>query len=87
MPDESTLRDAARRAIGAGRLPYEQWAHLWGQPGDESACAVCDAPLGRDQLTVGVQFAQDPAAAAGAFRVHLACFVAWDRERQRFERR
>ena len=85
MPDEASLRDAARRAIVAGRLPHEQWAHLWGQPGDGRPCAVCDAPLRRDQLTVGVQFPQIPTVEAGAFYVHLACFAAWDQERQRFE--
>ena len=87
MPDEASLRDAARRAIVAGRLPHEQWAHLWGQPGDGRACAVCDAPLMRDQLTVGVQFPQDPTVEARAFYVRLACFAAWDQERQRFEPR
>jgi len=85
MPDDASLRDAARHAILAGRLPREQWAHLWGQPGDDTPCAVCGEGLRPDQLTLGVQFTHDRPEALGAVYVHLPCFVAWDRERQRFE--
>jgi len=85
MPDEATLRDAARRAILAGTLPREQWTHLWGQPGDDTSCAVCGEGLRRDQLTLGVQFTQDRPAVSRALYVHLPCFAAWDRERHQFE--
>ena len=85
MSDDTPLRDAARRAILAGTLPQDQWSHLWGQPGDDTSCAVCDLPLRPDQLAVGVQFTPDHPVDAVVIRVHLPCFGAWDQERQRFE--
>jgi hypothetical protein len=85
MPDEANLRDAAWHAILTGRLPPEQWAHLWGQPGDDTSCAVCGATIRPDQLMVRVDFTQSPSA-EGALHVHVPCFLAWDQERHRFER-
>ena len=49
MPDDATrLRNAAQRAILTGTLRREQWLHLWGQPGDDTACAVCGEDPGHN---------------------------------------
>ena len=86
MPDDATrLRNAAKRAILTGALRREQWVHLWGQPGDDTACAVCGEGLRPDQLTLGVQFTHNRPEASGALYVHLPCFVAWDQERQQLD--
>src|SRR6266496_3585503 len=50
MPDESILREQARAVIQAGKVPSRRPDRTWGGPGVGARCAICEKPVGRDEL-------------------------------------
>ena len=82
MPDEGILREKARAAVKNGKLPARRPDRTWGGPGVGAACAVCERPVGRDELEFEIQFAHDGSnPGLDKYHVHLRCFAAWEFER------
>ena len=83
MPDESLLREKAREAIRAGKLPSRRPDRMWGGPGVGECCAICGELVTRDQLELEIQFAYVGAAdRLHDFHLHVQCFAAWELERR-----
>jgi hypothetical protein len=77
MPDEPLLREKAREAIRAGKLPSRRPDRMWGGPGVGERCAICCELITRDQLELEIPFARDGAASDhDTFHVHVRCFAA-----------
>jgi len=55
MPDEPLLREKARAAIRAGKLPSRRPDRTWGGPGIGEPCTICGEPIRRDQLEFEIQ--------------------------------
>ncbi|HKV71442.1 MAG TPA: hypothetical protein VJN62_09360, partial [Gemmatimonadales bacterium] len=59
----------------------------WGGPGAGLKCAVCELPIGTDQMEFEVQFIHEGQTAPDVTRFHLDCFAAWELERSLWLRR
>jgi hypothetical protein len=82
--DEKLLRQKAREAIQAGRIPADRPEGVWGGPGSGAACTLCDQPVRRDGLGFDLVFAQRAGKAPAVHHVHIRCFAAWEFECQGF---
>jgi hypothetical protein len=78
--DESVLREKARDAIMAGRLPMRSPTGVWGGPGTGESCAVCTQVIGGDGIGFELEFGGDGIAGLRLYHVHLWCFAAWEFE-------
>jgi hypothetical protein len=82
MPDESILREQARRVVQEGKLPARPPDRTWGGPGVGAPCEVCARPVGTDEMEFEIQFARDgDNPGLDKFHVHIRCFAAWEFER------
>ena len=81
--DDHALRQQARDAIMAGRLPARSPTGVWGGPGTGKNCAVCGQVVGKDRLGFEVEFAED-AGVPELHHVHVWCFAAWEFECRSF---
>jgi hypothetical protein len=85
MPDEADLRNKAREVVRQGKLPARPPNRVWGGPGVDAPCAVCELPVGKNEMELEVQFARDGHGGGGdldKFHLHRRCFAAWEFERQ-----
>jgi hypothetical protein len=86
IPDETLLREKARQAIRAEKLPSRRPDRMWGGSGLGDRCVICGETITRDQMELEIQFAR---AGAGSdldgFHVHVWCFAAWELERRQDE--
>lgn len=83
ITDESKLREMARAAMEAGKLPHRRPRRMWGGPGGGAPCAVCSRPVAQNELGFELEFGlEDEATAEGEWHVHLQCFAAWEAERR-----
>lgn len=83
MPDEPILREKARAAIRAGKIPKRRPDRTWGGPGVGAICSICDLPVTKDELEFEIQFARDgDNPGLDKFHVHVRCFAAWEFERR-----
>ena len=83
MPDESVLREKAREAVRAGKLPTRKPDRTWGGPGAGEKCGVCGERVTKDQMEFEVQFQKDgPGSGFYVFNIHIRCFAAWEFERR-----
>jgi len=87
MSDESTLRERARQAIEAGKLPSCRPKSMWGGPGIGACCGICDKPVMHDETEFEIEFAQNDRSRriVDYYHLHLKCFAAWEFERHKFE--
>jgi hypothetical protein len=76
MDDEIVLRRIARESIDKGILPRRSPQQTWGGPGTGLTCALCGAPVAKDELEFEVEFGRE------RYHLHRACFSAWDAERR-----
>jgi len=84
MPDEPILREKARAAVRAGKLPARRPDRTWGGPGVDADCAVCGRPVTPDEMEFEIQFARNgDNPGLDKFHVHIRCFAAWEFERAR----
>ena len=82
MPDEPLLREKAREAIRAGKLPSRVPDRTLGGPGLGEPCTICSEPIKRDQMEFEIDFAHDGATpGVDRLHVHVRCFAAWELER------
>ena len=82
MPDEARLRERAREAVRAGKLPGRRQDRTWGGPGVGATCSVCDTPVSKHEMELEIQFAHDwDNPGLDKFHLHVRCFAAWEFER------
>jgi hypothetical protein len=82
MPDETLLREKAREAIRAGKLPTRRPDRTWGGPGIGERCTICGKRITRAQLEFEILFARDGSSRGlDRHHVHIRCFAAWEFER------
>jgi hypothetical protein len=79
MRDERTVvRQQIREAIEARKLPSHAPTRLWAGSGTGAPCALCDRPVGRNEVEYELEFFSDEGRlAARNPRVHVKCFLAW----------
>lgn len=86
MSDETKLRNMARAAMQAGKLPRRRPKRMWGGPGIGAPCVICAEPVKQDELGFELEFAPDHEdTGEGDCHVHLRCFAAWEFERRHFD--
>jgi len=85
--DESTVRQRAREAILARRIPHRPPDRMWGGPGNGAECAVCGESLAHAEVGFDLEFADDPTVAKVKqnYHLHVRCFAAWELERESTE--
>ena len=84
MPDEPILRDKAREAIRARKLPSRRPDRASSGPGVGEPCVICGEPITRDQVELKIQFIRKGRSAhVESHHVHLRCFAAWECELER----
>jgi hypothetical protein len=79
MNDEKALRERAREAIRAGRLPDRSPARVWGGRGFATSCAICAELMKQDEVGYELEFSSG--SSLRQHQVHVRCFVAWELER------
>jgi hypothetical protein len=83
---ECTLRESARAAIQAGKLPNRNPDRIWGGRGTGAVCAICRAPVKGDEMEFEIEFYQNGETSSPvAHRVHVRCFAAWEFERDNLD--
>lgn len=88
MPDEPALREHARQALQENKMPNRQPDRLWGGPGVEAPCAICNKPVRKDEMEFEVQFSIDGGAKSphfAVFHIHIRCFSAWELVRSKVD--
>ncbi len=81
--DENTLRQKARAAIVAGKLPHRRPDRTWGGKGGGIACSVCGEAVAPQDLEYELEYASGSGSSPGlgSYHLHVRCFAAWDAER------
>jgi hypothetical protein len=85
MPDEPLLRDKAREAIGAGRLPSRRPDGTLGGPGFGGECALCGELLRRNEMELAAEFNSRDGTPGlrNSYHFHPLCYLVWEFERAR----
>jgi hypothetical protein len=73
--EDPALRRLAIERIESGRLPCNPAARTWGSHGTGAACALCEHPIGPDQIEYEVEL--KTARADITLQFHLACYSIW----------
>jgi hypothetical protein len=73
------LRDKAREALRARKLPIRRADRMWGGRGVGAECSICSSPVKPDELEFELEYLW--ANVIGKHHVHIHCFTAWERER------
>lgn len=83
MPPEEHLRDLARQAITADKIPRHRPDRLWGGPGIGASCAICAHSVLPDDMEFEVHWVRDRGGGPylDLLHVHVRCFAAWEFER------
>ena len=80
MPPEEYLRDLARQAITADKIPTHWPDRMWDGPGIGTSCALCAQPVHEE---FEVHWAMDRAGPRPRLdHFHHRCFAAWELERK-----
>lgn len=85
LSDDRDLREKAREAIQAGKLPDRRPDHVWGGPGTGAQCTICGAPVGDDDVELEIEFIRDASPRPSRHHVHVGCFSALELERRNFK--
>ena len=84
MPDEPALREKAREAILAGRLPRTKPSRTFGGPGVGAQCALCGERIPNSETEFEIEFNRHGATPGlDRYYLHYHCFAAWEFERTR----
>jgi hypothetical protein len=58
-------------------LPDRRPDRMWGGPGVGADCAICGAPVMRNELELEIEFARDgDDSSTDKYHVHIRCFGA-----------
>jgi hypothetical protein len=79
--NEDALRAKVRELLRRGRLPSRRADRMWGGPGADLACAVCQVRIARTELEFELEFAGAPGNGPSVYHVHRDCFAVWRLER------
>lgn len=82
MSDDNELREMAREAIRAGRLPDRAPDHIWGGPSVGGHCVVCQAALQRGAVELEIEFVAEDRSGSQTYQLHVRCFTALECERR-----
>ncbi len=64
--------------------PVHRPDRTWGGPGVGAECAICEKPIGKNDMEFEIQFARDgDNPGLDKFHVHIRCFAAWEFERKK----
>ena len=86
MPDEASLREKAREALGSGRLPMTKPSRLFGGPGAERPCALCGEIVPRRETEFEIEFTRRGVGSGfDRYHLHPRCFAAWEFERTKVD--
>jgi hypothetical protein len=86
MSDETELRQKAREAIQAGKLPSHPPERMWGGQGSGRCCTICGSATERDEIEFELEFVRHDGGSDGANPlVHLCCLAAWESVCRNFE--
>ena len=81
MP-ERERRELARQAIDEERMPTIAPTRVWGGPGTGLPCAVCQRPVGADEMEVELDLRPDGGRPElDVYHLHARCYAAWEFER------
>ena len=84
MPDEAILREKARAAVRAGKLPSRRPDRTWGGPGVGANCSVCEKPVTKGEMEFEIQFAHDGGnPGLDKYHVHVRRSAMWELERSK----
>jgi hypothetical protein len=84
--DEVALREKARAAIQSGTLPARLADRRYGGAGTGAFCAVCGAPVTREQPEIEIEFnRQGVTPGLDRYHLHRRCLAAWEIERTKIE--
>lgn len=81
---DEALRQLAREAITAERIPAERPNETWGGNGTGAPCDVCGLPIPDDEIGFEVEFSGETASAR-TYHLHNQCLAAWELERHALE--
>ncbi len=77
--DEAEVRQKVLERLEEGKLPRQPPSRLWGGPGVDAPCSVCDRPVRKAEMEFEVQFARDGSAPHfDVFHVHTRCYAVWE---------
>src|SRR5579863_406894 len=86
MGDKTEIRQKAREAITAGKVPARHPHRMWGGMGDGACCAICGGSITQDEFGMDLEFARDDGDPDKIeYYFHVRCYTAWDSERCRLE--
>lgn len=78
--DDQDLRRDVRDAIRREVMPHRKPDQMWGGPGTGAPCVICGNALDHSDMIFDLEFAGDYGDVRN-FQVHVACFKAWEAER------
>jgi len=77
--NEESLVEKAREAIRGGKLPARRPDRIFGGPGSQIGCAVCDELIPRSELELEVEFKRHGVnPGLDSYHIHPRCFAAWE---------
>lgn len=79
--DDEALVARVRQAIAEGRLPNYAASQILAAYGDGAPCEVCSKPISAHDVRYELRFGSAPNAET--LRMHLRCFLAWERALRR----
>ena len=86
MTDETQLRAKAHEALRAGTVPNRRLMNVWAGQGCGACCAICSDPLKPDELEYELELSgNSDGCGVRDYHMHIACFAAWERERQNLQ--
>jgi hypothetical protein len=84
VPDKPRLREQARDAIRARKMPTRSYDRMFSGPGSEEPCAVCGKTLPRAEVEIELEFNRHGATPGiERFHLHHLCYAAWEFERSK----
>ncbi|MGQ0835599.1 MAG: hypothetical protein ACT4O5_11915 [Gammaproteobacteria bacterium] len=77
--DNAALHDLVQQLLAKGQLPNEAATRLVAAYGEDTPCAVCNAPMRASDVVYEVSFRSGDTQ---PLVMHYACFDSWDHVRR-----
>jgi len=86
MSGNGAARGNLLEAIRSGKLPGRSPERTWAGRGCGASCMICGEPISADELEYELEFASGADSKQREdHHIHIACFWAWETERQKLE--